>query len=344
MQMFMQDLKYSLVFVGLVALLGLCADRAYAQVPVQPTYTRPSKGAPLTLINAAQGAPAVVSPVYDWTAFTATTVTLKFAKADGSACDCPTGVGTCKYSWSFQIRGSTAKTGPFFIIESLGLSQGLQNVASEDGFADLLFNIGTPYVQFTTQAIDYLDSGKNPVADACYMNMTTTPIPFTYRSAVEGSWSGGSLIPKNDAPVMSGGMDYVPSPASSSFYTPRSMRVNTEGVLATGPGSGAPILPATSPISVAASPAAATLIYTAVVAQRGVTLQNVGVWPVACAAGTNASSVSLTRYSFVLAAGSTAGDGTGGSYTVDQLPTSSGNNTVYCIGKGGAGSVAIMPQ
>lgn len=337
-----RDFRIAFAAVVLILAYGFCGD-AEAQT-TQPVYTRPSKGAVLPLINASQGTALVTSPVYDWTAFTAATATVKWSKADGTACDCPTGAGTCIYEWSYRVSGSTSKTGPFFILSSVGVNIPLQNIANEDGFTLPPENIATPYAQFSAQALSYKDNTNTPVPTACFLNITTTPIPFTYRTIAEGPTGAGTPIAANSSSVLTAGLDYVVSPAGSNLYTVRTMRVNTDGVLAVGPGSGAPILPATSPISVAASPGAATLIYTSVAAQRGVTLQNVGVWPVACAAGTDSASVSTTRYNFVLAAGSVAGDGTGGSYVVEQLPTGTTNGRVYCIGNGGAGSVAIMPQ
>lgn len=338
-----RDFRLVLVFAALLLGYGFCGD-AEAQT-TQPVYTRPSKGSVLTILNDPQASPPVTSPVYDWTAFTAVTLTSKFSKADGTACDCPTGPGTCTYTIGVQVNGSTSKTGPFFIIYSIGVGRRLQNIVAEDGSAETVVNISTPYAQFRTEATSYKDNTNTPVPTACYFNLTATPIPFTYRNIVEGTSPAGTPASKNNPPVLSGGQDYITSAAAGSgFYLNNTMRVNAQGVLAVGPGSGTPTLPTTSPVPVAASPGAATLIYTSVEAQRGVTLQNVGVWPVVCAAGTNASSVSVTRYSFVLAAGSTAGDGTGGSYVVEQLPTGTTNGRVYCVGNGGAGSVAIMPQ
>ena len=100
-----RDFRLAFAIAALVLGYGFCGD-AEAQT-VQPVYTRPSKGAVLTLINASQATSLVTSPVYDWTAFTAVTATVKFSKADGTACDCPTGAGTCTYAWTYRVSGDS---------------------------------------------------------------------------------------------------------------------------------------------------------------------------------------------------------------------------------------------
>jgi hypothetical protein len=332
-----RDFRIAFAIAALVLGYGFCGD-AEAQT-VQPVYTRPSKGAVLTLINASQGTALVTSPVYDWTAFTAVTATVKFSKADGTACDCPTGPGTCTFAWTYRVSGSTSKTGPFFILSSLGLGLPLQNVAIEDGFTLSPDNISTPYAQFSAQAVSYKDNTNTNVPTACFLNITITPIPFTYRTVSEGPQSAGTPLAANSSSVISGGLDYVETSTGSRLYTVRTNRVNTTGVLAVGGGSGDPLLPATSPVAVNA----ATLVYTATENQRGVRLQNVGANPALCAAGENAASVAAGRYSFALAAAATVG--AGGTFTVEQLDTSNSaaNGKVYCLGSGGATSIAIMP-
>lgn len=332
-----RDFRIAFAIAASILGYGFCSD-ADAQT-TQPVYTRPSKGSVLTVLNASQGTAAVTSPVFDWSAFTAVTTTLKWSKADGTACDCPTGAGTCTYSWTYRVSGSTSKTGPFFILTSLGLNLPLQNIAVEDGFTLVPENIATPYAQFTAQAVSYKDNTNTNVPTACFLNITVTPIPFTYRSASEGVNNAGTPTAANASPVLSGGVDYVASPASSSSYTARIARVNTTGVVAVGNGSGDPLLPATSPVAVNA----ATLVYTATTAQRGVRLQNVGANPALCAAGANAASVAAGRYSFALAAAATVG--AGGTFDVQQLDTSNSaaNGKVYCLGSGGATSIAILP-
>jgi hypothetical protein len=334
---FKKDFLVATLVVATILGYGFCSD-ADAQT-TQPVYTRPSKGAVLTVLNASQGTSAVTSPVFDWSAFTAVTATVKWSKADGAACDCPTGAGTCTYSWTYRISGSTSKTGPFFILSSIGLNIPLQNVAAEDGFTLTPENIATPYAQFRAEAVSYKDNTNTNVPTACFLNITITPIPFTYRNASDGIQAAGAPAAANSSPVISGGLDYVVSSAGSNLYTVRTARVNTTGVQAVGFGSANPALPATTPVAVNA----ATLVYAATENQRGVRLQNVGANPALCAAGASAASVAAGRYSFALAAAATAG--AGGTFDVQQLDTSSSsaNGKVYCLGSGGATSIAILP-
>ena len=92
------NVKRDFIFASAIAVAilgyGFCSD-ADAQT-VQPVYTRPSKGPVLTVLNASQGTAAVTSPVFDWTAFTAVTATVKFSKADGTACGSGAVAGECR--------------------------------------------------------------------------------------------------------------------------------------------------------------------------------------------------------------------------------------------------------
>lgn len=322
---------------------------ATAQVITQPVYTRPAKGAVLTTFNATVSPTTVTTQAFDWTAFSSANISLKLATAAGTRCACPSGVDNCEAAFSFGIKTSTLKTGPFgdaegFTIQApIGYNPG--SPATEPAVLGAgQYNLGDPFVQFTGAFTSYLDKGTGLQVAGCFLTITVTPIPFTNRQITEGPYRGFVSSISSVNPLMSGGVDYNPLGGSGNGASTNINRVNAQGVVAVGVGTGAPILPATSPITVAASPGAATLIYTSVSAQRGVKLQNVGTFPVVCAAGTNAASVSTTRYSFILAAGSVAGDGTGGDYTVEQLPTGNTDGRVYCVGNGGGSSVAIMPQ
>jgi hypothetical protein len=337
-----RDFMITFAIVGVILTFGFCCD-AQAQT-TQPVYTRPSKGAVLTTFNATVSATVVTSVTFDWTAFSSANVSVKFATASGTRCACPSGVDNCYAAFQLGYKTSTSKTGPFGDIEnsSITLPIGYNPTAPATEpavFAGGQFNIGDPYVQFFTAFTDYKDSVTgNPVA-GCFLTVAITPIPFTGRLLVEGPYTG--IVPSTSQinPVMSGGPDYVPPNGGGQGATLYAMRVNATGVVAVGGGSGNPLLPATSPVAVNA----ATLVYTATVNQRGVRLQNVGANPALCAAGANASSVAAGRYSFALAAAATAG--AGGTFDVTQLDTrnSASNGKVYCLGSGGATSIAILP-
>lgn len=343
-----RDMKWALAIAGLVMGYAFCGD-ASAQVITQPVYTRPAKGQVIVTFNATVSPSTVATQAYDWTAFSSANVSLKLANATGNRCSCPSGTNNCEAAFSFGFKTSTSKTGPFGEVTGMTLQFPVQynpsSPATEPAvFSGGQYNIGEPFVQFNGAFTSYMDTGTGLQVAGCFLSITVTPIPFTNRQTVEGPYTTVVASTSSVQPVVMGGFGYDPPGGSGQgtfLYVPR---VNPQGVIAVGPGSGAPILPATTPITVGASPAAGTLIYTSVIAQRSVRLQNVGTFPVVCAAGTNAASVSTTRYSFVLAAGSVAGDGTGGDYTVEQLPTGNTDGRIYCVGNGGAGSVAILPQ
>ncbi len=340
------NVKRDFIFASAIAVAilgyGFCSD-ADAQT-VQPVYARPSKGPVLTTFNATVSPSTITSATYDWTAFTSANVSLKLATAAGTRCPCPSGVDNCEAALRFDIKTSTSKTGPFADVDGFTLQTQIgYNPGSPANEPAVLaagqYNIGDPYVQFGGAFTAYTDTGTgNPVA-GCFLTITITPIPFTNRVASEGPYQGVVSSISTVRPLMSGGVDYVPLGGSGQSYTTHVNRVNATGVLAVGFGSSDPILPATSPVAVNA----ATLVYTATPAQRGVRLQNVGANPALCAAGANAASVAAGRYSFVLAAAATVG--AGGTFDVHQLDTSNSaaNGKVYCLGSGGATSIAILP-
>lgn len=335
---------FKIVLAGCIAILayGFCGD-ASAQT-TQPVYTRPSKGSVLTVYSAAAPqASFATSVTFDWSAFSSADVVFTFATSSGGRCSCPSGVDNCIATFDFGVQQSTSKTGPFGITNRLPYVFPISYDPGSTGPFVGLFgqvNISAPYVQFFGKFTSYIDSGTgNPVA-GCVLTATVTPIPFTDRVAAEGPFPGVVPSISQVKPLMSGGVDYVDtSGGSGTQYSTQVTRVNAQGVLAVGGGSGNPALPATTPIAVNA----ATLVYTATAAQRGVRLQNVGANPALCAAGDSAASVAAGRYSFALAAAATAG--AGGTFDVQQLDTRNGsaNGKVYCLGSGGATSIAILP-
>ncbi len=337
-----RDFIFATAIVVTILGYGFCSD-ADAQT-VQPVYARQSKGPVLTTFNATVSASTITSATFDWTAFTSANQSIKFATASGTRCACPSGVDNCLAAFSLGYKTSTNKLGPFGDIDNSAYSVPLGYNPAAPVTEPLVINlgevnIGDPYVQFFAAFTAYTDTGTgNPVA-GCFMTVTITPIPFTNRVAAEGPYQG--VIPSISTvrPLMSGGADYIPLGGSGQTYTTRVNRVNATGVLAVGFGSSDPILPATSPVAINA----ATLVYTATDNQRGVRLQNVGANPALCAAGADAANVAAGRYSFVLAAAATVG--AGGTFDVHQLDTSNSaaNGKVYCLGSGGATSIAILP-
>lgn len=336
-----RDFTIVIAFMALILSYAFCTE-ANAQT-TQPVYTRPSKGAVLQTFSGTVSATIVTSPTFDWTAFSAATISARFANASGNRCSCPSGVDNCLASFTIGYKTSTSKTGPFGdVLNSTVPFPLMYNPSAPvtDPLVNSLgvYNINDPYVQFFSAFTAYVDTGTGLPVTGCFLTITITPIPFTSRVVAEGPASGGADS-GTVSPVLPGGFDYIPLGGSGSIYSIHANRVNSTGVVAVGHGSGNPILPATTPVAVNA----ATLVYTASVNQRGVRLQNVGANPALCAAGASAASVAAGRYSFALAAAATVG--AGGSFVVEQLDTSNSaaNGKVYCLGSGGATSIAIMP-
>lgn len=334
-------------------LLCLFAYSAVAQT-VQPVYTRPSKGTVIQTFSAPQNTAIVTSSVYDWTAFTSASAFFKFAKADGTGCACPAGK-KCTMNFEYGVIGGAVKTGPFATLDSFEADFPVTGTAANDVYQLVQTNVAVPFIKFTaaTGAFTNVTDGV-PIATPCFLTVTVTPIPFTYRNSVEGLYPARTPAP-NAAPSISGGIDYQFNAYGAAIS--QIFRVNENGVLAVGGGAGIPILPtaanygAASPFTVAASPAAATKVFEfggATFGQRhGVRLENVGAQAVYCAAGDASSSVSLTNYSFSLKKPATAGDGSGGVMDIPQMKVSFGSGDsirVYCIAPvAGASSVAVMP-
>ncbi len=322
---------------------------------VQPSYTRPSKGVVLTVFNAPQNTAITTTTVYDWSAFTATAPALKFAKSDGTGCACPAG-HKCFFTFTYTTEGSAVKTGPFVQLDTFSASFPVSGTASQDAFVIAPTNVALPFVRFSTTAGAFNDTTAGaPIATPCYLTATVTPVPFTYRNIVDGPAPARTQLVSQASPTITGGSDYVFNANGDS--TAQIVRVNENGVVAVGGGAGLPILPtganygATSPFTVAASPAAATKVFEFVGAtfglRHGIRLENVGAQPVYCAAGESSGSVSLTNYSFSLKKPAAAGDGSGGTIDIDQMKiayTTGDSNKIYCIAPAaGASSVAVMP-
>lgn len=337
--------------IALAVLLGISSP-ALAQ-----TYVRPSKGAALSIFSLPQNTGTTTSQTYDWTSFTATAGSLRWAQANGTtACACPAG-NQCTISFTVKVLGSTSKTGPFYEIDSAGATAPIFGNTSYDGFTVGLTNVSVPYIQFQMDTGAFMNKTTGmPIATPCHTNYTVTPTPFTFRQASEGLYNARTVLPGNGAPVIFGGSDYMFDGFQNT--KPYMARVNEDGAIAVTGGAGMPILPTTAnygapgPFAVAASPNPATQVWefggAAMGMRSGLRLENVGAQPVYCAAGTDSSNVSLTNYAFSLKKPAAPGDGSGGTIDISQFAvrfTSGGDAAkVYCIAPAaGASSVAVMP-
>ncbi len=340
-----RELGIALLFVSIIIGISFCAEHKAVAQTVQPVYTRPSKGTVIQTFSAQQNTAIVTSTVYDWSAFTSASAFFKFAKADGTGCACPAGK-KCTMNFSYSVIGSAVKTGPFATLDTFTANFPVTGTAADDVYQLAQTNVAVPFIKFTTStgAFTNVTDGV-PIATACFLTVAVTPVPFTYRVETEGLYPARTPAP-NAAPALSGGIDYL----FNAFGTANAeiFRVNEDGVLAVGGGAGSPLLPAGT-VAVAASPAAATIVYDfGNTGRSGIRIENVGTNYVRCGAGEASDQTTITRYSFVLKAATGAGDGTGGVIDIPQFATRFGSDNskrrVYCVAAAaGASSVAVMP-
>lgn len=321
---FSTDVLAAFAFVALLFTMGICAD-AQAQV-VQPVYIRPSKGQALTLPDfTADGFGFVYGSVYDWSAFDSIQVYGLMNQA------CVLGAA----QWTVDILGSTTAGGTFNVIKG-SFNQTGAKVAVGTNPAFYAVAGLPPFIK--------LRVSKPGNIAGCTLSITIVPYPISLIQRVQGPKAAESpnIVLESDPPVLVGG---IGGPAGSASAVPKFFRTDGSGYLyvLTAPDPGSPSLPATTPISVAASPAAPTVVFNSGNGQPplSVVLQNAGTAPVVCAWGPNSNLVSLTRYNFALAASTAANDGTGGKFEINNYTS---NSLIYCLGNGGASSVAVTPR
>lgn len=315
----------TLVLFGFAILIALAASVAHAQT-VQPVYIRPSKGQALTLPDfVADGFGYVTGSVYDWSAFDSIQIYGVMSQP-------------CVFAaaqWSIDVLGATSATGTFNVIKG-SFNQTNAKVAVGTNPAFYPVSGLPPFIK--------LRVGRPGNIAGCTLSITIVPYPLSLIQRVQGPKAAESpnIVLESDPPVLIGGIAGPPGGASA---VPRFFRTDGNGYqyVLTNADPGSPSLPATSPVPVAASPAAPTAVFVSGNAQPplSVVLQNAGTSPVVCAWGPNSNLVSLTRYNFALAASTAANNGTGGRFEVDNYTS---NSVIYCLGNGGASSIALTPK
>ena len=171
-----------LTIICILALaFGFCAT-ADAQT-VQPTYTRPSKGAALQILNSAVTfAPSTYAPsaIFDWTAFAGVIVTVNAPAAD------------CRYGVRVKALGGTSTNkSDFFLL----------NVANNDYKAN---NSQAWYVRvlpgYLYFQMESYDAGSSLTACTGNFKVTITPLPIDYAGQLVSTgvrnlfWEGGDIV------------------------------------------------------------------------------------------------------------------------------------------------------
>lgn len=155
------------LFGFLFALSLLVTDTASAQV-VQPSYVRPSKGAPIVLATVTATSVAATyttSAIFDWSAFAGVVVTVNLTAG-------PSGTFTsCRYGARVRAFGG-ATTNP---VDFFGL-----NVANNDYKTNTsqswYVRVLPGYLRFLIGTEQFDINGQS----SCTYKITATPLPFDY--------------------------------------------------------------------------------------------------------------------------------------------------------------------
>lgn len=264
---------------------------------------RPSKGVPVAVFeNAGNG--AHTSTVYDWTGFSG----LVWDAA------CPAGADTIQV----QVQGAQTGAGPWAVVESPN-NQPTIAATSCTPRATAVVRVTTPYVRFVLTV----------VSAASLFTLTITPVPFDPIVSITGPTRSGIETTNTTFPVLVGGRTVgfqsttsIQSAAGGSLFTmsaPMNISATLDTVVAVTNAAGG--------TSVATASASTVPV-------RSTTVQNLGTVTLACSVG---GVPVIGTKGTVLAAGTAANDGTGGSQTWDNY-----TGAITCIASGAGGSAAVQ--
>lgn len=154
------------LFGFLFVLSMVLTDTAAAQV-VQPSYVRPSKGAPIVLATVTATstmATYTTSAIFDWSAFAGVVITADITSG-------PTGTFTaCRYGARVKSLGGTSTAGNFFLLNVA--NNDYQAATSQSWYVRVL----PTYLRFTIGTYEAAASGQ----PSCTYKITATPLPFDY--------------------------------------------------------------------------------------------------------------------------------------------------------------------
>jgi hypothetical protein len=228
---------FSFLFVLSLVLTGT----ASAQV-VQPSYVRPSKGAPIVLATVTATstmATYTTSAIFDWSAFAGVVITADITSG-------PTGTFTaCRYGARVKSLGGTSTAGNFFLLNVA--NNDYQAATSQSWYVRVL----PTYLRFTIGTYEAVASGQ----PSCTYKITATPLPFDY---------AGQLVSTGVSSVVQGAPEYTSTYAiTNTFPYTRIQCFETD---ATGCRC-SPVLQsgAVGPVSIVLNPADANAAYGGVI-------------------------------------------------------------------------------
>jgi hypothetical protein len=171
---------FSFLFVLSLVLTGT----ASAQV-VQPSYVRPSKGAPIVLATVTATstmATYTTSAIFDWSAFAGVVITADITSG-------PTGTFTaCRYGARVKSLGGTSTAGNFFLLNVA--NNDYQAATSQSWYVRVL----PTYLRFTIGTYEAAASGQ----PSCTYKITATPLPFDYAGQLVSTGVVGTYAASNN--------------------------------------------------------------------------------------------------------------------------------------------------
>lgn len=334
----------ALFAVAVTALYYLLVPFAHAQ-----TYVRPSRGAPITISNAVAPGGSVISPLFDFSAFSEAQVTVQ---SFVTGTQTPANLVDCSNRFGFNLSSGPTKDG------TLGTSP--QSVVTDCtwGNIPLLLSVYTAtiadFAQYTKATVNvgavgtYVTScrpGGYVPSVACDYRVILTPIPFASNVVSRGERQAGTFIGSQItpiAPVMAGVVD--------QWGLVTALRGRSYGNTNRGAPSGLLTLAydrnnaSTGNIKSVTGTQASVFQITSSGFQSGARLQNVGTNPIVCDSyfgGVLTYTLSATRYGFVLEAGAANDDGKGG---VIELSGMIQDQSVVCATLTGTSRLAVISQ
>lgn len=159
--------RKALGLFGFLFVLSLVLTGTASAQVVQPSYVRPSKGAPIVLATVTATstmATYTTSAIFDWSAFAGVVVTADVTSG-------PTGTFTaCRYGARVKALGGTSTAGNFFLLNVA--NNDYQAAASQSWYVRVL----PTYLRFTIGTYEAAASGQ----PSCTYKITATPLPFDY--------------------------------------------------------------------------------------------------------------------------------------------------------------------
>jgi len=333
------------------------------------TYIRPSKGKGLTLATNVSldvvANPAVLSSVYDWSAFSGVQLRMYVTKSGAPITDFLT---DCNCVPTLQTLGSQTPDGTFVLQSDFTASTSF----FQNNTASLTFTVGntSPYLQFQTN-VPNCPGVIDPAKQGCKLQVTAVPFPTDSNVRVNfGALPTGVAAPTTTiSPVASGGArrEYngvtgaatINISASLLRMDRNSATIGTDGSSYGNNAVAAPvavnnIIPAVVFNAGNLDPLPCNAVFPAAgysgndfcLKPSSVTVQNVGTVAVRCAfVSTNVlpspPAVSAANYHFILKGGSVAGDGRGGSRTFKNITKPF--TVIQCITAAGVSAVSALP-